>query len=98
MPPVELESLLDRLVTYRVATRKVLGDNPTAWLVFLCDVLILANYRNRGRAELGIVEDEGGLCGSLSFERDCRELNILSRRLEDKGVDPAAVVELASLY
>lgn len=79
---VEIQGALGSLVTDNVAVGEILGDDAGAWLLLLGDLvgvllglgwLVLlcslgAGDGNLGAAELGVVEEEGGLGRRLLLE------------------------------
>lgn len=83
---VKIDGLLNCLVTDYIAMGEVLGNNARARLFLLCNLIGIALIvrgivavirvgRCRGnldlsRAELGVVEEEGSLCGSFLLESD----------------------------
>lgn len=79
---VEIQGALGGLVTDGVTVGEVLGDDAGAWLLLLSDLVAVllgvgwlvllcslgAGDGNLGAAELGVVEEEGGLGGGLLLE------------------------------
>jgi hypothetical protein len=113
---VHLDGALHDLIAQDVAMGEILGDNARARLVLLRDVIVvgvasgltagcLIERLSRGdvdlsRAQLGVVEQEGCLGGSLFFERDGGRLGsggLAGLGRDGEGLDLAAVIWVSTL-